>query len=705
MSNRKGEKLNAFNQETSAEEVAEEIYGKTTELDTGRITAKPIPINNIAPDLRQPRRAIPTIVRGYWNGDPNEVASVLMKYQAFAEEQVHKKFNVAQAIKGQQALVVEANDESDRPLYAGFAKLVALAAAIYSEGLTNPITVVKTSAQSWQVETGERRWLAHHLLAIHISPKSYGKIPAREVDYDPYRQASENNSREGYNAIEMARQIAILIMEARTGLDGVKYDRFEDMVLAGECDRKFYAQVANGYIHKIPDGLGDKIVNATGLSIARISQYRALLRLTDDEAVNDEIWIEADTKAWTENYIRHTVLPSLKPQEERLTGVNHSEDEMSSTAVEHSDLSAWLNQPVIRNLPNGTSQPGIITSISNREGFLNFLSRSGDMIEVHHSWLSPADGTTPDNSPSPTHPQRDAFGREYTPPPPSPFTKPKDHVNYVDFAKSFIGKHVRMAAGNTGKVTGSEGAYVLMVNDGSDLEMQFRVTEIVEVLPDTSQLDASTMDLTGKQVRLRNGIVGKVTGVYGSKLMFLKKGESIAKEIYRSAIASVITGIDDTTTLKVDDRVIVDNHGLIRRGVIRKVKDGGYNVYLDASQTTHWYEAAIVSPEPAAPPAKPAISANSSVIADANTTTLVQQLYLLAKIYGESEAESSLNLLMNASYATVQNMRHGLSKEDFHSLLEQHYTNISKLATRILGEVETVLSDIAAFDAAERQGE
>jgi hypothetical protein len=325
------------------------------------------------------------------------------------------------------------------------------------------------------------------------------------VKYDPFRQASENNSREGYNAIEMARQIAILIMESRAGIDGVKYDRFEDMVLAGECDRKFYAQVANGYIHKIPDGMGGKIVNATGLSLKRLSQYRALLRLTDDEDVNDNIWIEADTNAWTENYIRETVLPSLKPQAE------------SSTAVEHQDDQGGMTNPFkigdvvrISTEKDGEFEAPILFIESGKDGESRY-GINGPSGITYYAKESQITLITPDN-PSyeaqdddddtpptkPFTPNRDGFGKEFEPQKPSPFGSAKP------------------------------------AHAGGD-----------------GEIGAPLMNLKGKKVRLRDGREGTIwedTG--GEKLMFLKTGATISNPVYRSAIAAVM----NEDTARVSDK-------------------------------------------------------------------------------------------------------------------------------------------------------
>jgi hypothetical protein len=405
--------------DVSTQDAKNRIFNLKADEELGaRVVVMPTPIHDIYPDLRQPRRAVPTAVRGNWNGDPDELGNVLEHWRLMAEGELGKKIDVVKALNGGGALEME---EGAGPIYSSFAKMVSLAFAIKNEGLTNPITIVRNGSM-WQVETGERRWLAHHLLYHHIDETKFGKIAAREVKYDPFRQASENNARDGYNAIEMARQIAILIMEARTGIDGMKYDTFEDMVFAGECDRRFYAQVANGNIHRIPEGLGDKIANATGLSLKRISHYRALLAPTEDDALNDQIWVDADANGWTEHFIRETYLPSLKPPKE------------TSTAVE---------------VPS-----------ANEGGFTpnNAQSTTPNLPTPYHDWI-----------------KKDAFGRVIDPPKASPFgaatpsAKQDDSKVYGAIDMNLKGKFVRLKDGREGTIWEDNGEKVMFLKAGATI--------------------------------------------------------------------------------------------------------------------------------------------------------------------------------------------------------------------------------------------
>lgn len=381
----------AFGQEMDLVEADAVLYGSLPP-NSGRIVARPVSIFEIRPDRAQPRRAIPFLIRAEWDGQTETIPDLLTFWYESAAHQYGKQFDVARILQGLDSLDLDSLpsieeyeaqiqdirfsneariadlshdfrryaegeaeklgpielqkflddllDEQSPPLpeisdtavLVGFNKLMQLAGSIHSEGLTNPITIVKRN-DGYMIETGERRYLAHHLLYMVLEDEAYSRIAAREVEFDLFRQASENNARESLNAIELARQIALLIMSERADIEKWEYDSYEALVLPGEIDRKFYAQVANGNTHKIPRGSGDKISNALGLSISRISQYRRLLRLTDDDALNDEIWVMADTHDWTERKIRDYV-QDMTAQDEPESEID---DESTLTTVKVDD--------------------------------------------------------------------------------------------------------------------------------------------------------------------------------------------------------------------------------------------------------------------------------------------------------------------------------------------------------------------------------
>lgn len=265
-----------------------------------RVVAKPTPLAEIWADVKQPRRAIPASIRLSWNGDPAQVHPLLLAWEQAAREK-GLTVKAADIIRGGGEGV---EVDGLHPIAFGFLELLRLAQDIRRVGLTNPISIISQRGR-FLIESGERRYLAYHVLQI-FDGETWAKIPAITSNGKDFvwRQASENTARRALNAIGMARQLALLIMDAREGLDGQSYDSYEKMVLPGECDRRFYAQVANGNIHRIPKGFGERIETAMGLSKAQLSRYRDLLKLTADDVANDALWIRADVEDWGERVLR-----------------------------------------------------------------------------------------------------------------------------------------------------------------------------------------------------------------------------------------------------------------------------------------------------------------------------------------------------------------------------------------------------------------
>lgn len=256
-----------------------------------------LPIADIWADVKQPRRAIPGLIRINWNGDPAQVAELLNRWQQVAEQKAGKNIPIEDILTGQgDGFTAETN----HPHFEEFLALLRLGQSIHHEGLINPITFVKFRDKHI-IETGERRWLAHHLLAQYVDAK-YGKVPAIEsVSGDSlWRQAHENTARRQLNAIGMARQLALLIMDLRKGM--TDYDSYAKLVEG--CDRIFYEQISNGRLHPIPPNMSERVSSAMGLSIARVNQFRALLKLTEDNAVNDVLWLRADEENWGDTPLR-----------------------------------------------------------------------------------------------------------------------------------------------------------------------------------------------------------------------------------------------------------------------------------------------------------------------------------------------------------------------------------------------------------------
>ncbi|MCK6581078.1 MAG: ParB/RepB/Spo0J family partition protein [Anaerolineae bacterium] len=264
-------------------------YGETASdlPDSKKMVARAIEIDRIQPDPRQPRRVLPAEVRRMWDGNPGALPRVLRIWQELVERKLGQALNVPEMILG-AAERDQANDDA-------FMMTVSLAATIYKDGLENPIRVTRGGT----IESGERRWLAYWLLHL-AGLGEYSRIPAfQKQEIDVWAQAAENGARSPLNAIGMARQLALLIMDMYEHDDGIVFDAYETLVLPGAADRRFYAQVSNGQIYRIKRGMGERVLQVTGLkSKDQISQYRALL------SIPDGLWVKADEQDWSEFQIR-----------------------------------------------------------------------------------------------------------------------------------------------------------------------------------------------------------------------------------------------------------------------------------------------------------------------------------------------------------------------------------------------------------------
>lgn len=305
----------------TASNIADEAYGSAVgvndpfaNLGRDRIKITPRPIDQITPDVIQPRRVIPFVVRHHWNGksDFASMANLFNMWLAEAHvERGNKSLPIDEILYGRANERTEVNESLTRvgeepttgPIESSLTRVIDLAASIRRDGLTNAITIAAENGQ-FIIETGERRWLAYHLLYWRLNTLNnddqhdWTRIPAHVVDeLSIWRQASENNARADLNAIGKARQFALLLMDMFVQ-EGVKFRHLDNY----QNDQAFYAQVADGTEFPIPRNMSEKLLNAMGLKNAvQLRQYRALLRIPFD------LWQHADDHNLTEGEIRKLV--------------------------------------------------------------------------------------------------------------------------------------------------------------------------------------------------------------------------------------------------------------------------------------------------------------------------------------------------------------------------------------------------------------
>ena len=293
-------------------EMVEDLYGGAggEDLYGGRQVVRPTDINTILADVTQARRAVPAEVRRLigWNGAADDVSRVLEAWRNMACAQTDTDIAVGDVLRAGSDSI---DPEGTQPLFREYVALLRLAESIRSEGLLHPIRIVRHKGK-WLIESGERRWLAFWLLYVHLGG-DWERIPAIASDTQGriWRQAMENLAREDLNAISKARQLALLIMAARQEA-GARYEAWETMVEPDGCDRAWYAQVYDGMVHRVPYGTGDQILSTLGINRSEMARCRSLLRLTDDEAVNDELWQQGDAENWRQGFLLQVATLSLE---------------------------------------------------------------------------------------------------------------------------------------------------------------------------------------------------------------------------------------------------------------------------------------------------------------------------------------------------------------------------------------------------------
>lgn len=309
----------------TASGIANEAYNSQVTFGgvSKSVRARATAIDSIYPDPAQPRRIIPSAVRQYWNGQP-DADSMARLFEYWLEEirlerrgqPLELDAHLTSASTERAPFDLNESEVSAGPamgpLQSAIMPVVDLAASIYRDGLTNPITIAPQGRLSI-IETGERRWLAYQLLfwRFGTEDEDWSAIPARTVDgLSIARQATENNARADLNAIAKARQLALLLMDLYATEQNVRFKPF-DMF---ETEQLFYAQVEDGNRWRIPAGKAELLLNMMGLKNAvQLRQYRRLLRLPN------VVWLLADDLNWAENFIQKDLLAQAGTDEDLIS--------------------------------------------------------------------------------------------------------------------------------------------------------------------------------------------------------------------------------------------------------------------------------------------------------------------------------------------------------------------------------------------------
>lgn len=136
-------------------------------------------------------------------------------------------------------------------------------------------------------------------------------------------QLARDNKRREWNAIDRARGFASLLM-AMYRQKGIKFQSFDELVPRGQCDRAYYAQIADAKLYRIPSGKNILFTTALGLqSRSALTRYRAILKLPN------EIWQLANKHNLAEETLDR--LARLEPQ--KAIQIAHNLTDTQNTAI------------------------------------------------------------------------------------------------------------------------------------------------------------------------------------------------------------------------------------------------------------------------------------------------------------------------------------------------------------------------------------
>jgi hypothetical protein len=284
----------------SHDEVLGALLPELRGLDRQAMRIKALPLADIRPDPVQPRRDMPEDLRLEWVRHPDQIWAVLDEWlkraNEFARGRGRPEIDPRAILTNQENTSQEDLPDPD-PVEGSFLKLLYDAATIYDHGLEHPITVTRWD-DVWLLESGERRTLMHWALARWVDAEKWTHIPSVEVEQrSVWRQAAENNARQDLNAIERARQLALLLMDCYPDQQFVPFDQLSS--------QEFYQQAVD---LRVPYGKGGEFLAVMGLrDNAQIRRFRRLLTLPY------EVWMLADELDWTEGRLRALIQKARQP--------------------------------------------------------------------------------------------------------------------------------------------------------------------------------------------------------------------------------------------------------------------------------------------------------------------------------------------------------------------------------------------------------
>ena len=235
----------------------------------------------VRPNPLQARRVLPDRVYQDFHAErvtPSQALREVVKLAKIAAKQNGRPFDNVLELLGNPEEENAPEPSSLTPIESLLRDLTNLAVTIRDDGQVNPLTVVNASdggIQKFRIETGERRYWATWLLKDFIPGyQGDGMVPCIIIPQEkesPFRQAKENTTRSGLNAVAMARQIALLLL----------YVHGYEMPV-GPVSMDFYRQALDldlrgkrEYTEAVYSALG-------GIGRSSLSWHKSLLKLCDE---------------------------------------------------------------------------------------------------------------------------------------------------------------------------------------------------------------------------------------------------------------------------------------------------------------------------------------------------------------------------------------------------------------------------------------
>jgi hypothetical protein len=310
--------------------------GTASQQATDALQVQYLNIQLLRPDPVQPRRILPQDLHEAFHSQrisPNQAIKELVNRAQgrarVAGRPFSNPFDLMASNESEDVADIHYSIEEEL-----LRDLVQLAMTLQDDGQVNPLTVVNISEGvmvQYVIETGERRYWSTWLLKdFHPVESHDGKIPCIVIPNDkasPFRQAKENTSRTGLNAIAMARQVALLLLHVHG------YD-----IPLHPVNMDFYRQALELDLRGKREYTADVLSALGGVSKWYLSAYKSLLNLSD-EAI--EI---ADRYNLEEKRLRYLINLEVDDQIEMLHQI-----------LEHNLTSKQIKDLVEKGLPGQTN--------------------------------------------------------------------------------------------------------------------------------------------------------------------------------------------------------------------------------------------------------------------------------------------------------------------------------------------------------------